>query len=150
MKKILYILVLFSLVATSCNGQKKENNEDLKKTGKPETNIIVNKEYDDKGNIIKYDSTYSFYYSNIENNNFTGDSIMELFRSGFNNRYFFSEDPFFRDIFFQDSLLQFDFYSKDFFRNRFLNNWQKMDRLFMDMDSIKNNFFRYQFSDTVR
>lgn len=151
MKKIVIISFLVSMIFTACNGQKKEGTVEEEKKAQPATNIIVNKEYDEDGNIIKYDSTYSYYYSNIEHNEFAGDSIMKLFKERFNNRYFFSEDPFFNKLFFQDSLMQFDFYKKDFFRNRFLDNWEHMDQLFHEMDSIKNNFFRYQYKvDTIK
>ena len=150
MKKIVLLTFLISVLLSGCNGQKMESAMDKGKRNKPETNITVNKEYDEDGNIVKYDSTYSYYYSNIENNKFAGDSIMKLFRERFNNRYFFSEDPFFDNLFFQDSLLDFDFYKKDFFRNRFFDNWRHMDQLFLEMDSIKNNFFNYQFkADTT-
>lgn len=151
MKKIIFLIFLFSVTIYGCDGQKKESAVDSGKKSQPETNITVNKEYDENGNIIKYDSTYSSYYSNIENNSFAGDSIMKLFRERFNNRYFFSEDPFFDNLFFQDSLIHYDFYKKDFFKNRFLDNWQHMDQLFHEMDSIKNNFFKYQFkNDTAK
>ena len=150
MKKIMTVLFFLLLIFTGCDAQKKKNTED--KTGKnqPETNIIVNKEYDENGNIIKYDSTYSYYYSNIENNQFVGDSLFSSFREHFNKRYSFSNDPFFDNIFFQDSLLDFDFYKKDFFKDRFSNNWQHMNKLFQEMDSIKNHFFIYQFQDTIK
>ena len=145
MRKIVFLTILVSVILTGCNGQETKSSVDKGKIKQPETNITVNKEYDEDGNIIKYDSTYSYYYSNIEDNKIAGDSIMNLFRERFNNRYFFSEDPFFDNLFFQDSLLNYDFYKKDFFRNRFLDNWKHMDQLFLDMDSIKDNFFRYQF-----
>ncbi len=149
MKKIMTVLFFMSLIFTGCNGQKNKNTEDKTDKNQPETNIIVNKEYDEDGNIIKYDSTYSYYYSNIENNQFVGDSLFNSFRKQFNKRYSFSDDPFFNNIFFQDSLLNFDFYKKDFFKDRFTKNWQHMNELFQEMDSVKNDFFKYQFQDTI-
>jgi hypothetical protein len=150
MKKIITVLFFLSLIFTGCNGQKNKNTKDTSGKKQPETNIIVNKEYDEDGNIIRYDSTYSSYYSNIENNQFVEDSIFNSFRNHFNERYSFSNDPFFNNIFFEDSLLNFDFYKKDFFKDRFNNNWQHMNKLFQEMDSIKNNYFRYQFQDTIK
>jgi hypothetical protein len=147
MKRTMIISILFSLIIVSCNGQKNENAISKAKDNQPKTNILVNKEYDDSGNLIKYDSTYSYYYSNIENDNLLRDSIMNQFKRSFNKQYLFSKDPFFNDFFFQDSLLNFDFYTKDFFLNRYQNNPQRMNQLFMEMDSIKNLFYREQFME---
>lgn len=127
----------------SCYGQEKNNDKQLKDNG-PQSNIIVNKEYDEEGNIIKYDSTYSYYYSNIENDTGLKDSIFDNFMNHFSQNYFFSNQPFFKNSFFQDSLLMYDFYKKDFFYDRFINNMERMDSLFMDMDIFKNDFFNEQ------
>jgi hypothetical protein len=104
----------------------------------------VNKEYDKNGNLIRYDSTYSAYYSNILNDSVRGDSIFKNFKSQFNQKYLFSQKPYFNDFFFQDSLLKYDFYKNAFFSNRFKNNMQQMDKLFLEMDSMKNYFFENQ------
>jgi hypothetical protein len=140
------IAIALSLTLVGCNGQTKEKkNENNSSANIPQTNIKVDKQYDDKGNLIKYDSTYSYYYSNIQNDIDLRDSIFNNFQQQFNKKYFFSMDPFFKDFFFQDSLLIYDFYRKDFFLNRFRDNMRRMDSLFWGMDSMKNNFFRRQF-----
>ncbi len=144
MKKIVGILILFLLIVTSCSGQKNDNAKSKANENQPKTNIQVNKEYDEFGNLIKYDSMYSYFYSNIENDIFLRDSIINQFKRNFNKQYLFSRDPFFNDFFFQDSLLNFDFYTNDFFINRYRNNIEQMNQLFMEMDSIKNLFFREQ------
>jgi len=120
----------------------------LNDTITPKTNIIVNKEYDDKGNLIRYDSTYSSYYSNIETNKHLGDSVFNNFKNYFNQSYVFSNQPYFNNFFFEDSLLKYDFYKRDFFSDRFQNNMDHMDKLFMEMDSLKNSFFYQQFQNT--
>lgn len=149
MKKIMTVITLIALISTGCNGQKKQNIEKKTDQTMPETSITVNKEYDENGNIIRYDSTYSYYYSNIINNRTLSDSILDEFKRQFNDRYFFSNDPFFNDMFFQDSLMKFDFYKKNFFIDRFRKNWYHMDDLFQQMDSVKNQYFFRQFRDTV-
>ncbi len=142
--------ILFSLIFTSCNGQENKDIKKYYKNKEPQTDIKVNKEYDKNGNLIRYDSTYSYYYSTVENDTLLRDSIFKLFRSDFNEMYHFSEEPFFDNLFFQDSLLNFDFYSKDFFINRFQNNRNKLNQLFLEMDSIKNLFFNEQFQDAIK
>jgi len=113
-------------------------------TVKPNQNIVVNKEYDDNGNLIKYDSTYSYFYSSIKQDSILEDSIFNNFMNHFNQSYTFSNQPFFKNFFFEDSLLMFDFYKKDFFYERFRNNMERLDSLFRDMDIMKNDFFRKQ------
>ncbi|MCB4234259.1 hypothetical protein LDL59_01710 [Kaistella anthropi] len=46
----------------------------------PIEDIKVNKEYDENGNLIRYDSTYTYYYSNIEGDEIAADSIFNNFR----------------------------------------------------------------------
>lgn len=148
----LSIALILSLGLNSCNGQsaneknRKSAKEQNDTTGQnlPKTDIKVNKEYDEKGNLIRYDSTYSSFYPNISGDTLLGDSLLNEFKSRFNEQYFFSQRPFFDDFFFQDSLLKYDFYKNDFFSNRFRNNWQRMDSIFLQMDSMKNYFFQQQ------
>jgi hypothetical protein len=140
------IAIALSISLISCNGQvKTQDKENKTNPNQPQTNVKVNKQYDRKGNIIKFDSTYSYYYSNVKRDTNLRDSIFKNFKNQFNQRYFFSKDPFFNNFFFQDSLLKYDFYKKDFFLDRFRNNMHNMDSLFWSMDSLKNDFFRKQF-----
>ena len=144
MKRISLIVLAFILILSSCNGQSVKEKKETADKNLPKTDIKVNKEYDKDGNLISYDSTYSYFYSNILNDTILGDSIFSNFKNQFNQQYFFSQKPYFNDFFFQDSLLKYDFYKNDFFSNRFKNNMQQMDKLFMEMDSIKNYYFQQQ------
>lgn len=146
MKRIALFAIALSATLYSCNGQKGKTEESNSGSNIPQTNIKVDKQYDKDGNIIKYDSTYSYYYSNVKSDTNLRDSILNNFKNKFNQRYFFSDDPFFNDLFFVDSLLMYDFYKKDFFLNRFRNNTRWMDSLFRNMDSLKNSFFNKQFT----
>jgi hypothetical protein len=143
MRHLITIALALSITLLNCTGQTK-NTEKQKANNLQQTNIKVNKEYDKNGNIIKYDSTYSSYYSNIKTDSNLKDSIYKNFKNQFNRSYFFSNQPFFRDFFFADSLLRYDFYKKDFFYNRFRNNMDRMDSLFKGMDIMKNDFFSKQ------
>lgn len=152
--KWITMFIAISLIFSGCNGQEikkdiNKNNADstLISENQPKEDIKVNKEYDKDGNLIRYDSTYTYYYSNIDGNKAAGDSIFNNFRSMFENRYPFSTKPYFDDLFFEDSLLHYDFYKKDFFHERFMQNMQRMDRMFWEMDSIKNKFFMEQFPE---
>ena len=144
MRKTLLLSLAISITLLSCNGQAKNIEKNQIKDTLPQTNIKVNKEYDSKGNLIRYDSTYSSYYSNIKGDTTMRDSIFRRFRNQFNDSYFFSDEPFFENFFFVDSLLKYDFYKKDFFYDRFRNNMQRMDSLFRGMDDMKNDFYNRQ------
>jgi hypothetical protein len=151
MKKMIFHVLAISLIFFGCNGQtliKGKGNE--KKQSEPKIDIKVNKEYDKNGNLIQFDSTYSYFYSNIENNKNARDSIFNHFKKQFNEKYFFSKEPFFNDFFFEDSLLFYDFYKKDFFFNRFKNNMRKMDRLFLEMDSLKDSYYKKQLNKSSK
>lgn len=146
MKKLLLFALAIVIMLLSCDGQsKRENKNPQEISNQPQTEIKVNKEYDKDGNLVKYDSTYSYFYSNIEGDSVLRDSIFRDFKSQFNQQYLFSKDPFFNDFFFIDSLLPFDFYRDDFFSTRFKNNMNHMNQLFWEMDSIKNTYFMQQF-----
>jgi hypothetical protein len=142
------VAVLLTVGLSSCNGQERKKTV-MKDQNKPQTNIKVIKKYDKNGNLVKYDSTYSYYYSNMKNDSIVRDSAVTQFKRYFNNKYKFSEEPFFKDLFFQDSLLKYDFYNKDFFTKRFRNNMDKMDKLFEQMDSLKNQYFLEQVKPQV-
>jgi hypothetical protein len=148
MKKLIIFAMMLSLSLSSCNGQKKDHQKDLE-GAEPETSVKVNKEYDENGNLIRYDSTYTYVYSNIDDMA-VRDSILSNFKQHFNQVYRFSDEPFFNDLFFEDSLMQYDFYKNDFFMNRFKNNMMQMEDLFKEMDSIKNSFYQQQFIEDQR
>jgi hypothetical protein len=148
MIRTIFSFLLITLLFINCNGQSEGNrNNHQAKQNLPATNYKVNREYDKNGNIIRYDSTYSYYYSNVQNDSVLRDSIFDVFKNQFNKQFFFSNDPFFDDFFFQDSVMNFDFYKKDFFSNHFQNNRNDFDKYFNAMDSIKNEFFNKQFQN---
>jgi hypothetical protein len=136
-------VLAISIALSGCNGQTMSK-ENKPKTPAPQTNIKVNKEYDKNGNLIRFDSSYSSYYSNIKGDSLRKDIIFNNLKSLFNNIYFFSNQPYFKDFFFADSLLKYDFYKKDFFYNRFRQNMERMDSLFRGMDIVKNDYFNKQ------
>ena len=142
MRHLWFIILAVALVSYSCDAQKKDstNNVTMLKTV-PKTNIKVNKEYDKDGNLIKYDSTYSYFYSNMGTDSHIRDSVFNEFMKKFNEQYSFPDTSFFNNVFFQDSLLKYDFFKNDFFIERFRHNQKQVEKIFNEMDSLKNNFF---------
>jgi hypothetical protein len=102
------LVPLFSFLAIMLVGckwghtQQNENSEN-----QPQVKIDVNKETDENGNIIRYDSTYSFSWSSSGDLNV--DSVLKQF--GFSTRSWVhedNEDPF-GSSFFDHSDFGFDF-----------------------------------------
>ena len=90
MKK--FIILLLVLVITGCNSQEKKNMQ--KEHNNKDTTIVkpkekwdVHKEYDEYGNLIRYDSIYSWSYSNVKGDSLQVnlDSIMDSFKKHFLN-----------------------------------------------------------------
>jgi len=149
MKRTWMLIIVVTLILSSCNGQEKQIKNDTLNNVKdtPKENIKVNKEYDKDGNLIRYDSTYTYFYSNIKNNQIKEDSIFNDFRKIFDSYYPFSHKEYFNDLFFEDSLIKYDFYKKDFFTQRFRQNMEQTEKMFQKMDSIKNKYFMEQFHE---
>lgn len=107
----------------------------------PKVDIRVNKEYDENGELIRYDSTYSSIYHSHQSDPLFMDSIIHRFRPWMGDRYPFLDDPGFNDLFFRDTLLYPDFFRDDFFQGRLEQNRRYMERMMAEMDSLKNLYF---------
>ncbi len=111
-------------------------------TNKPKIDIKVNRQFDEKGNLIGFDSTYTSFYSNISGDTSQMDSLMGTF-----DRYFRQDhSSFFKNqfdpLFFNDSMRYPDFFHDDFFLRRYELNDTYMRGMMQQMDSIKNKFYK--------
>lgn len=147
--KNLMLVILSTFVLFSCNAQTKKDldkkeTEISKEKIEPKIDYKVNKEYDENGNLIRLDSTYSYYYSNIDKNAMVNDTIFKKF-----NQHFDLNSPFnnslFNDFFKKKSYLEDNFFKGDYFRGNFNRNEEIMNEMLQRMDSIKNKFFLEQF-----
>lgn len=101
---------------------------------KPKENIKVNKKFDSKGNMIYYDSTYTWSSSGNEPNIMFHDTVitgdpgdMQRFfdqEFGFNNPLFMN--PFFGN----DSIMNIDPFGNDFFQRQFQMQDSLMNELY--------------------
>jgi hypothetical protein len=110
----------------------------------PKVSIKVNKRYDDKGNLVGFDSTYSSFYSNVEGDTARMDSLMNSFDRYFNRNHSSFFDHQFNTLFFNDSLRYPDFFHNDFFMKRYELNHDYLKGMMHRMDSIKNRFYQEQ------
>jgi hypothetical protein len=139
-----------SVAASSCDKGSNEKTKHVTKDrvavandslGKPKVNIKVNRRFDDKGNLIGFDSTYSSFYSDLRGDTVKMDSLMRNFDSYFSLNHSPLFDRQFNKLFFNDSARYPDFFHNDFFMKRYELNDQYLKGMMQDMDSIKNKFF---------
>lgn len=144
----LVLLLTISSCTEKSSGQQASGNQPVASAQdsiKPKVSIQVNRRFDDKGNLIGLDSTYSSYYSNVSGDTTKMDSIMKNF-----DRYFRKDHPLFfnhgmNSLFFNDSLRYPDFFHKDFFQRHYEINDLYFRDMMQRMDSIKNKFYREEY-----
>jgi hypothetical protein len=149
------LLLAVPLLLSSChektNGQTADGKKKITSTApdsvsKPKVNIKVNKHYDDKGNVVGFDSTYTSFYSNVQGDTSRMDSLMGSFDKYFNKDYSSIFKNEFNSLFFNDSLRYPDFFHNDYFMKRYELNDHYFRDMMNRMDSIKNQFYQ-QHSD---
>ena len=160
-KKIKYpksfwvFLAALLMTMSSCDnrtrGQDKAINKDTasiaETSREPKVNIKVNKHFDDEGNVIGFDSTYTSYYSNVEGDTSRMDSLMRSFDTYFNRNHFKIFGDEFNSLFFNDSSRYPDFFHDDFFLKRYESNDSYFRDMMNRMDSIKNRFYKNRMRD---
>ena len=112
-----------------------------KKQNNPQIDIKVDKEYDENGNIIRYDSTYTYIYRTPGGEQeLNVDSIFNQFQPFFFDHYHDIFDHSFESFFEMDSLYPHDFFKDDFFYERYRKDLYDFGEMFHKFDSIKRNF----------
>ena len=149
--KIIFLLLIPVLLLSGChwkNPMHKPSHSAVKNEItardtliKPDVKINVNKQYDDKGNIVRFDSSYSCIYSSRGSGNMqmNTDSVYTHFRSFFHHNYKGLSDPWHDNVTGSDSLFRHDFLSNDYFMKRFELNQRMFDNVFRQMDSLKKH-----------
>lgn len=114
----------------------------------PNIKIEVNKETDDQGNIIRYDSSYSYSYSSSD---MKADELDSLFKQWKENTLF--SDPNFtypsfpfdhfhdNDSLWKDPVFRQDFFKRDFFSD---DRWDKLMERFSFPDSLRRPKLDYK------
>lgn len=120
MKRTLITLLLAASIV-SCHAQQEKKKTEVS-SNQPVTSWKVNKQYDNKGNLVRYDSTYSYSYSS-SGNSAEADSLMQQFRQQWNTQFNFGglfrhPFPMFTDSLFSDIALP----------GHFSQQWSKQDK----------------------
>lgn len=157
MKKYGKILILFTLLALIVVFIKPEiRAKGLIKHNKPDTTLVnpkvdikVNKEFDRNGNIIRYDSTYTYIYTYPNGNKETIniDSIFNSFRPYFFDRGIDLMQKPFIDFFDSDSSFQQHFFDHDYFMNQFEMDMFRFEEMIHEMDSLRNLYLKEKYPE---
>ncbi|PIP53842.1 MAG: hypothetical protein COS14_02440 [Bacteroidetes bacterium CG02_land_8_20_14_3_00_31_25] len=109
------------------------------KNNQPDVHINVNREFDKNGNIIRYDSTYSWSWSSDGNkvipDNFFNDSLTGHFTYPFEDKMFF-DDPFLNLFDSDNDSLQnriFNFPNTDYFEKQMLEMMQHQQQIMNEL-----------------
>lgn len=147
MKKIITLLLI--LFITGCNSQEKnkqqtKSQENDSTSIKPKEAWDVKKEYDEQGNLIKYDSIYSWAYSNIKGDSLRVnlDSIMDSFKIYFGENRPIKWKEGFSYFPENDTIFMNDFFNHNFFYNKWDNQQNEIEGLLKKMDSSRNDFLK--------
>ena len=143
MKKAIIFTVFVSFMLASCNGQNSlEQTSEKKDTIKPKVDISVQKEYDEDGNLISVDSTYSYFYSNIKNDSLLEKEIFDRFKQNFKGQFRLLDSLFMEDFYIDEPFNLGNFYTDEFFKNNFKFHQKSIDDMLKEMDSLKNSFYK--------
>lgn len=147
------LFIVMPLLIVSCNDHNKSGEsesmqnqpEKLSQNAvNPKVNIKVNKKYDDNGNLIGYDSTYTWTYSNPAGDSVevNADTVLSRFEPFMKERLPLMNDPFYNNMFLNDTNLYNSFFNRDYYLNLWEQENKHMNKIFSQMDSVKNEFFR--------
>ena len=145
MRQIIITLLLLG-GATACNGQNEKDKKTELKTAdnKPQSSWKVNKEYDEKGNLVRYDSTYVWTYSskNGKTQHVNADSVLMEFRNKLSMDFpsFFNSDL--DRLTTNDSSFYRDFATPDYFMKSWQQHQSQMSMMMRRMDSLRNDFLK--------
>ncbi|WP_308993750.1 hypothetical protein QLS71_015045 [Mariniflexile litorale] len=154
-----YILLLSAaLLSVSCNGQKKDSNKAEAKTNEqsieapPQGTWKVDKEFDEHGNLIRYDSIYSWSsHDDLNHLSFSDrDSVMQSFKSRFFTNFSRFENQGFEDVFSKDSLFSKRFFNDDFFGSDFGQDFMDLDKITQQMISRQKQFLEKYQSEFIK
>jgi hypothetical protein len=156
MKKVMMFLSMI-LLLVNCNNnkgkqlvdmQKKTNTEQSTDTlSNPKVDIRVNKSYDPKGNIINYDSSYTYFYKSPGLKRINPDTLFDALKVPLRSNYNMLLRKNMDSIFFNDTLMKYDFFNPDFFSKRFELNMQHFQDMFKQMDSLKSNILKKDYPE---
>ncbi|GHC59300.1 hypothetical protein [Ulvibacter litoralis] len=157
MKKFV-LICLFGLLSVSCTSQNNETNKTITKESEkstieqPKGSWKVDKEFDENGNLIRYDSIYSWSSSGrIDDfSNVDKDSLLQSFKSKFFTNFSDFEDQGFETIFSKDSLFSNHFFNDNFFGSDFGKDYMDIDKITQQLVERQKKFLEKYRSEFIK
>ncbi len=149
---------MIGLLSGSCNSQKNDTEKtEIKESEgtvveQPKGSWKVDKEFDDDGNLIRYDSIYS-WSSNGKLNNLSTvdeDSLLQAFKSRFFTNFSDFKNNGFNDVFSKDSLFSKHYFNDDFFGSDFGKDYMDIDKITQQMIARQKKFLEKYQSEFIR
>jgi hypothetical protein len=139
MKRVI-LLGVFFIFSTLGNAQ--ILNDTTPGHAKPKVQVKVNKVYDENGNVVRYDSVYTWSYHS--GNQIDVDSLMGKFMPYFHQHFSDSLFEHFSQPVFplSDSALMLDFFNNDHFFDQWHEQLFDFKHQLQAMDSLKRQFFK--------
>lgn len=146
MKRILFVVPAM-LLMVSCHGQEHKKEQDKKTKDKvtveePKGSWKVNREFDKDGNLIRYDSIYSWSSSDYAHDlgAMDRDSLLQSFQSRFSKSFSQFDPNGMNDFFAGDSLFAKKFFEDDFFESPFGKDFMDLDEMHKRMEDMQKKF----------
>lgn len=148
MKKVILFLFV-AILATSCNAQDSKHQEESIAKAKvegettlPKGSWKVSKELDENGNVIRYDSIYTWSSSKGSKalNNIENDSLLQKMQSIMQKQFSMFKSKGHSNFTENDSIMR-QFFSEDFFRNEMPSNFLNIQDIMKRMEAMRQQFF---------
>lgn len=157
MKKYILLLII-GFLSVSCNSQNddtkniEKKEEDSKTINEPQGAWKVDKEFDENGNLIRYDSIYSWSSNNTYNNLSSSDrdSLIQSFKSNFFKSFSGFKNNGFDDVFSKDSLFSNYYFNDDFFKSDFGSDFMDIDKIRQQMVKRQKQFLEKYRSEFIK
>ncbi len=147
MKKYV-LLCMVGLLSVGCSGQHTDTDtKEEKLVEQPKGSWKVDKEFDENGNLVRYDSIYSWSSSNTYDklSSSARDSLTQSFKSKFFRNFSEFENQGFEAVFSPDSLFSKRFFIDDFFVSPFGADFMDIDKIRQQMTARQKKFLeKYQ------
>jgi len=144
MKRIIFLWVFIFVGFTTQARIVRDSNR--KAANKPKIQVKVNKVYDKNGNIVRYDSTYTWSYSSDNNGRkIDVDSLMSRFMPYLRGHLpdALAKEFSNPDMRSNDSALILDFFNDEHFFNKWQTQLFDFPQQLREMDSLKREFIRH-------
>lgn len=150
MKAIILILAMILFGMYSCQSQEKSDQKTAlnakKENSKPQGSWKVNRDYDENGNLISYDSTYTYSYSSVNGDTISSenmDEIISQFRQYLGQNGMNDQSALIQS-FFNDSIRgDGNFFHGDLSTKHF--NSESIQQQIREMDSLQQQFLNQHY-----